>query len=224
MEHGVTPISVPFSADGTWEGDIFDLAANDWCFLMTASEIPTRKVIENARALVDFQGENLDLVMIPKLLWSLGICSPESPWHASYQPFLVHRKRVQMSSRIHENFSAQRERTGLVPIGDGCYVAHMTHTGGEAFLRKHLEYAIHEVDSDESLDSIFKRCCSSITSAFKGVGPGHELWAQKCGWNIYFYSIMLLASERGKDHLATYREIAGQLIESDWEQTETNEP
>jgi len=214
--YGIEPAHVPFSSDGTWEMDTLECANNDWVFYMTASEIPTKKLIDKMRELIETRGDELDLVYIPKVLWSLGICSDKSPWHVSYQPFLINRKRAVISDRIHANFSAPKERTATIEREDGCFVAHLTHTSGEAFLRKHLEYAIHEVNTDESEDMIAARCVSSIVSAFDGVGIGHELWAQKCGWNVYFYSIMLLAAERGKDHVKTYGEIARKLIETNW--------
>lgn len=218
-QYGVDPIQIPFSADGTQnEREAMESASHDWVFYMTASEIPTKRVIDKARELIASMGDELDMVLVPKILWSLGICSDRSPWHISYQPFLVNRQRVQISDQIHANFSAPKERTGVIQIEDDCFVAHMTHLSGESFLRKHLEYALREVESDEPSQSIIQRCCMNLLSAFKDVAPGDELWAQKCGWNVYFYSIMLMAEERGKDHQKTYDQIAKGMIAKDWSQ------
>ena len=215
-KYGVTPIQIPFSPDGTSEPDCLSIGSNDWVLAMTASNVPTKKLIDECRKIIEEKGDDLDLVQIPKILWSLGICSNESPWYISYQPFLYHRKRVQFSTKIHSNFSAPPERIGKISLVPDCFLAHMTHTSGEAFLRKHLEYAIQEVASDEPYESIVERCCINIATQFKDVHPSHELWAQKCGWNVYFFSIMLLAAERGKNHPKTYDEIAKTLIEKDW--------
>jgi hypothetical protein len=214
--YGVEVIPVPFTDSAHFDPSFIDPASNEWVFLMTASETPTRNLIHQINKLLDERSHELDLVAVPKRLWSFGIHSKQSPWGVSYQPFLMRKGGVIMSAEIHRNFSHAEGRGATIPFDDLTFVDHATHATAEKFLKQHMEYALAEVNSDESTDSINQRCANALLGAFEGVNPGHELWSQRCGWNVYFWSILLLASERCKDHRPLYESISRSIIATDW--------
>ncbi len=86
------------------------LPKHRWVWLGTASEIPTPTVVQKAKQIIT-SNPNLDLVYVPRKLYSFGFYSQKSPWGIKYYPFLVNRECAIIRNLIHRNFQARDRLT-----------------------------------------------------------------------------------------------------------------
>ena len=221
--HGdrVVVLQVPFVAQGdddmvTW----CQQARADWIFGLTCSEIPTRGVITASRTLI--REPDVDLVYVPRRIYSFGHHHPTSPWSISYYPFLFHRQRAIIRNIIHDQFTARDpSRTRRIPYDPSCCVFHFTHASAHGFLTTVTSYAQVEV-SRLPADAIPGRLVHSFAEIRRAI-PG----ILRCGrqgpmilaaWCLYHFAVALHAMERaeGVPVQERYRLEKTRLLEHEW--------
>src|SRR5580658_5231605 len=145
----VRVLSVPFSLQGQDSfGEWVRAAAHDWIFCGTCSEIPTRRLIEEVRKILKDESERLELIWVPRRMYSFGIHDPNSPWNVAYYPFLLHRERALITEVIHEHVKPRNQaNTRMVPYAEDCCVYHLTHPSVARFIEVHAEYARVEAEA-----------------------------------------------------------------------------
>ena len=90
----VRVVVAPFTPQGHEDSvAAIQVPLHRWIWIGTASEIPTPKVVQEARRIVS-ESPNLDLVYVPRKLYSFGFFSKESPWGVKHYPFLVNREQI----------------------------------------------------------------------------------------------------------------------------------
>lgn len=143
-------IDIPFSPQGSESAvEAITHASFDWVFVSTASEIPTRKLIETARAVIDQSHGKLDLIRVPRKIFSFGIHDQEAPWNISYYPFLVNRRKAHITDNIHNNFHpTNHSNTVSIPYTDECCVYHLTHPTAKAYLHAMSQYFESEASAE----------------------------------------------------------------------------
>lgn len=215
---GATVISVPYSPAGAGDpAPVFAAAKHAWCFAMTAGEVPTRSLIETAGKVIASAPETLGMVYLPKRIYSFGIHHEHSPWGLSYQPFLVHRERVEIREDIHNNF---RLRDGFhhvaIPFERG-HILHPTHATVSAFLRSHFDYILEEV-------RVEKNPQTAINTALQTAQMAQQMFAipdlrmQALAWNIYFSGVALAWMEKARntDVPTQYSNLRNHILDLDW--------
>lgn len=217
----VTVVDIPYSAKGHDDFEsYFSFAANDWIFIGTASEVPTHKLIEQARRLLDTHGATLDLVHVPRKMYSFGVHSPASPWYVSYYPFLVNRAKAHIERTIHENFSpATPEGAGRIDYAEDTCVYHCTHPDAATYLRDITQYFAAEAASCTDPDAKIKECFDNIQKYEVQLREGgDELFGLYCAWPIYWLGTALSVWEkkRGLDVPAYYATLKNDVLKKEW--------
>ncbi|HEY9075459.1 MAG TPA: glycosyltransferase [Anaerolineaceae bacterium] len=214
-------VDIPYSPSG--HNDIFfstSLASYDWIYHGTASEIPTRKLIATmTRILNETQGE-LDLIYVPRKLYSLGIHSEQSVWHYRNYPFLTNRKKTIYSNQIHDNFHPRDlNNTRTIPYADDCCVYHCTHVSARSYLLNMIDYFMAEAKDCKDPDQKIRECMALITEYEPRLrAGGKELFGHYCSWAIYQLGTAMFVweKERGIDVEKYYRELKEQILQNDW--------
>lgn len=191
------------------------LAHNDWIWFLTPGEIPTRKLVTRAKEVLDESGDKLDLVVLPKKIYSFGIHDSRSPWSVSYQPFLVHRGRVKVSQQIHANFSG----VGItIPFEDDCYVLHPTHPNFESFVESHISYIRKEAEAEDLPGRICSAASMISKFDFGKPTPDDELFGQMCAWRFYHWGTMLACwcKLRGVSADSAYAAMRASMLAAEW--------
>ncbi len=214
---GAKVVQVPFSRSGFEDPRTgINAANNDWCFCMTPGEVPTPGLIQAVKELLASRGNELDLIAIPKKLYSFGIHDTDSPWSVSYQPFLLHRKRAHISTKTHANFSLKPGGRGdTIPFSEDCHVLHPTHATVESFLRSHFDYILAVIEGCP-----VEACEEKIREAYRQMngnqfgGPKYDLLGQHAAWNLYWSGIALAAFEkrRGANIPEQYKRMASDAL------------
>ncbi len=211
---GAKVIEAPFSRAGKESmGDHMNAAKNDWVFVLTPGEVPTRKLLSEIDKLLELSWSEIDLILIPKKLYSFGLHDTDSPWSVSYQPFLVNRHRAHFSKVIHHNFGLKpgREKNlARIQFSDDCHVLHPTHATVEGFLKSHCDYILSEAECTPR-----EQCENKIREAYVNMnnhqfgGPKYSLVGQHAAWNFYWSGVALAAFEKfqQKDTPALYRNM-----------------
>ncbi len=221
----VRSVSVPFSRAGFENpAEYVHQARNDWIFFMTPGEVPTRGLIDQVRTVWSVYGHSLDLVCIPKKLYSFGIHDEASPWSISYQPFLVNRRRAVIGPNIHGNFSLRPGGQAMtIPFSETCHVLHPTHATFEGFLASHYDYilaesaALHSEERTELVHSAtakLQECVEMLQSFDFGRKP--EMLSQAFAWAFYWNGVALAAVEKireAADVPKQYRELTIKALE-----------
>lgn len=200
----------------------FNFCQTDWVFLMTPGEVPTRELIEKVKAAIAEHGEAVDIITVPKKLYSFGIHHPASPWSIGQQPFVVNRKRAVISNHVHRNFTLRPGGRVLhIPYSETCHVYHPTHATVKGFLRSHFDYIIAEADGATQPDQLIAEAQQQIvgnpfTDQTGQVPP--ELFGQACAWKLYWLGCMLAAWEKKQTRSAptSYQEETAQRLAQDW--------
>ena len=195
----------------------FSFCSNDWVFLMTPGEVPTRELINQVRATLEEHGDRVDIITIPKKLYSFGIHHPASPWSIGQQPFLVNRKRANISNHVHRNFSLKAGGLAVnIPYSETCHVYHPTHATVKSFLRSHFDYILAELDGATAPDVLFAEAQRQIVSFNFNNEPA--LLGQSCAWKLYWLGCMLAAWEKkqARNVPHEYAERAQAIIAADW--------
>lgn len=216
---GARVISVPFSpAGGELAAEHLRQARNEWLFVMTPGEVPTRLLIRRLMELLEARGNDLDLVVVPKKLWSLGVHNRTSPWSVSYQPFVVHRTRAKISGQIHRNFSAAPERCGFIEFSEHCHLKHPTHATAKGFLKSHFDYIMAEASGPDSGAELMSRGLKA--SAIFDFNGDPELLGQALAWKVYWLGVALAGWEkkRGRDVPEEYRALTEEALQ-EWRMT-----
>lgn len=173
----------------------FSFCQTDWVFLMTPGEVPTRELIDKVREALELHGDEVDIITIPKKLYSFGIHNPASPWSIGQQPFLVNRKRAAISNHVHRNFTLKPGgKYHHIPYSEACHVYHPTHATVDGFLRSHLDYIRAELAGCENPEALMAEAAQQIKSHDFGNLP--ELFGQSCAWKFYWLGCMLAAWEK----------------------------
>jgi FkbM family methyltransferase len=215
----VRVVEIPFTPQG--HDDMVSacrLASHDWIWLGTASEIPTGKLIEAAKQILA-ERPDLDLVYVPRKVYSFGFYSAESPWAILHYPFLLNRRRAQITNTIHNNFrAADKENTAKIPFADDCCVHHFTHTTARAYVAAMAQYFEAEAQRpdqpeiiEESIDTLDRRPPLRQSA-------GKEVFGLECAWRIYSLGKALFAWEklRGLDANQSYRQLRADLLQTEW--------
>jgi len=213
--------TVPYSPQGQDQADEwFKHACHDWIFIGTCSEMPTRRLISEVRALLSASKDRLDLVLVPRRMYSLGVHHPTSPWSVSYYPFLLHRHRAVITNVIHEHFkAADPARMATIPYSDDCCVHHFTHPSARRFLEIHAEYAQVEAGVERDPDLAILGWLKNIHNALSGImRTGKEWPGIFSAWALCNLMNVLLTWEkaRGLDVPAHYQQLRARLLADEW--------
>jgi len=220
-EDRVKVIDVPYSPHG--HDDVTacsKLPANDWIFFGTASEIPTRKLIEQVRETLNETNGELDLVYVPRKYYSFGIHDRRSPWYLNYAPFLVNRKKAIITNTVHRNFQPRDpQNTVTIEYSDECCVYHLTHTTAKDYM--HAMTAYFEAEAIDCEDPVAKiREC--MTNMFKHERQlrhgGDELLGHYFAWSIYWLGTALFVWEKMRDVDVNeqYTQLKQQVLQKEW--------
>ena len=195
-------------------------ASNDWIFCSTASELPTYKLIKAVKtALMRTQG-SLDLIYVPRKIYSFGIHSSQSPWSVSYYPFLLNRKKAIISNTIHENVRPrQQANTVKIPFKDDCCVYHLTHPTAKQYLSDMMQYFEAEVEACTDYATKIKQCSKFVREAqMKMLVSSDESFGLYCAWMIYWLgtALYLWEKRRGVNVSDIYSKLRHDLLEQEW--------
>lgn len=197
---GAKFVTSPFTPQGHEDKvEQFSHCTHDWVFLMTPGEVPTYELIQAVRAALEAHGDTVDIITVPKKLYSFGIHNPASPWSIGQQPFVVNRKRAVISNHVHRNFTLRPGgKVFHIPYSPTCHVYHPTHATARSFLRSHFDYILAELDGCANPDALLREAQQQITTQQFGVGTpaATELFGQSCAWKIYWLGCMLAAWEK----------------------------
>jgi hypothetical protein len=194
---GARVVTIPFTRQGHEDtvGNT-DFAANDWVFVMTPGEIPTRELVAKVREALAAHGEQVDIITIPKKLYSFGIHHPSSPWSVGQQPMLFHRRRAVLTNHVHRNFTVRDPRRMFhIPYSETCHVYHPTHATAESFLRSHFDYIMAESQGSRSPQELLTEALRQI-SAYDFNGHDPVLFGQEAAWKLYWLGCCLAAWEK----------------------------
>jgi hypothetical protein len=214
-------IRVPYSPQGQDQAeDWIKHAKNDWIFIGTCSEIPTYSLISAISDLLKINGSNLDLVMVPRRMYSLGSHHPSSPWNVSYYPFLIHRNRAIVTNVIHEHFkAADPTRIATIPYSEECCVHHLTHPSARRFIEVHAEYARVEVAVERDASLAILGWLKNLHNGLPGImRTGNDWPGIFACWALYNLMNVLLTWEkaRGLDVPAHYQQLRKRLLAEEW--------
>jgi hypothetical protein len=183
------------------------LTTHAWIYIGTPSEIPTRKLIDKCREMVD---GDYDLITVPRKMYMLGVHSENSPWCISHYKFLVNRNRTLFSNRIHHNFIARNGKEGHIEYADDCCVYHLTYTSALYYINTMKDYWQMEVEGSKNLTADIEKCFADIKQHEQKLNDGGEyVLMLKLAWYIYHYGKALFLEEkrRGMDINAVYKDI-----------------
>lgn len=217
----VKVVDIPFTPRGKNDAVALSrLPKNDWAFYGTASEIPTRKLIERAREILNERNGELDLVYVPRKMYSLGVHSPKSPWYVSYYPFLVNRKRAIITNVIHHNYRPHdQQHAARIEFAEDCCVYHCTHPSAKDYLLDMTEYFEAEAEACQNPDAKIKECFASIAHFEKQLREGgKDLMGAYCAWPIYQLGTILFIWEkqRGMNVQEYYKQLKDEVLEREW--------
>lgn len=226
----VKVVDIPFSPKGS--GDLLDIlkyVSNDWVFSTTASEIPTLNIIEHLKQVLAERESQLDVIYVPRKIYSFGIHSELSPFSVSYYPFVYNKHRALISNVIHKNISARdATRTYTIPFSDDCCVYHLTHSTAKQYILDILDYFQVEAACCTDPEAMIKECFDNIVQHHdlfqKG---GFELLGHACAWQIYWLgtALFIWENQRGIDVRLLYQQMREDIMEKEWRlKIKQNEP
>jgi glycosyltransferase involved in cell wall biosynthesis len=190
-------------------------SSNDWIFWGSPSEIPTTKCISTAKSMID---GDYDLITVPRKMYMLGIHSEYSPWNISHYKFLFNRKRINISNRIHRNFSAKNGKEGHIPFSDDCCVYHLTYSSAKYWLETNIQYWQEEAACSINPVADIQRCYAYIARHEDNLKKGgDETRLLLFAWLLYHLGTAFCLEEkrRGMDITAEYKKIYDRILE-DW--------
>jgi hypothetical protein len=222
----VKVIDIPFSLAGSEDTvSIMKLPKNEWVFLSTASEIPTKKLISKINDILKIKAEQLSLIYVPRKMYSFGIHSRKSPWNILYYPFLINKSKANIKNTIHENFSTNNKKeTYRIKYSNDCCVHHFTHTSAFNYINTMNQYFIAETNNTNNYQEKINECFSAIKSYEKKLVNGNdELFGHYCAWNIYWLGTALHIWEKQRELNVPeyYNQIKENLLKNEW-QTSVN--
>jgi len=220
QSYGAKVIDVPYSIKGGDNpSEQIKFVSNKWVFMGTACEIPTKKLIDDCKQLIEETNGELDLIYVPRKYYSFGIHNKKSPWSVSYFPFLINTEKCIIKNEIHKNYSPSNpENVGKIEYSDDTFVYHLTHPTAEDFILSHFDYM--RVEADNCIDPIAKinECFAQINTYRANLESDQSLLPHYCMWPIYWLGTALFVYEKmiGKDILSFYKEMSETIVNSEW--------
>jgi len=196
--------------------DLVNYSSNDWIYCATPSEVPTIKLIDRVKEMVN---GDYDLITVPRKMYMLGIHSEFSPWNISHYKFLINRKRTNISNRIHHNFSAKNGKEGHILYSEDCCVYHLTYTSAKYWLENNIKYWQEEAAGSTNPSIDIERALGYIKrheqKLFQG---GDETRLLYYAWLLYHLgtAFCLEDKRRGMDITSVYKKIYDQVL-NEWE-------
>jgi len=224
-------IPIPFTERGheDYAALIPTHATEDWIFLSTCSEVPTRKLIETCDEVLAAKGDQLDLIFVPRLMYFFGQHRSLENGGVAYYPFLFHKDRTKITLDIHDNFHAKDPaRTYRIPYADDCCVHHMTHPTVRSFWLSSLDYFAMEIKKDEPPEKAIRDSFKNIEKLSKRMLLEGESWLPfYCAFASYELGKALSVWEKaqGPEGAAQkYRELAAHLVAQEWQGAASTPP
>lgn len=214
--------SIPYSERGHEKlSEIPGLVRNDWVFLGTCSEIPTKKVIEACRQILDQREAGLDLVYVPRRMYAFGLHCANPDWSVCHYPFLFHRRRARITDDVHDNFHApDPARTYRIPYAEDCCVHHMTYPTARSFWMASMQYFEAEIKKDLPADKSIRQSFKNIERISQKVLQDGENWVPfYCAFVSYELGKALHVWEmaRGKDQAPLiYKNLTEHVLAREW--------
>lgn len=223
LEYGdrVKVIDVPYSPQGHEDMIAFSkFPVNDWIFFGTASEVPTRKLIEQVRKTLNETNGELDLVHVPRKYYSFGIYDRRSPWSIANFPFLINRKKAIITNTVHRNFRPRDQHNiARIEYSDDCCVYHLTHSSAKDYLRAMTDYFEAEAAACENPVEKIRECMTNIYKHERQLRQGgDELLGHYFAWSVYWMGTALFVWEKmhNKDVNQQYMQLKQQVILKEW--------
>jgi hypothetical protein len=210
---GAVVHTIPFSRQGHENmADLVKLAKNDWVWGFTPGEVPTKNLVQLAKAKVS---DAVDCIIIPHMIYSFGDFSQFSPWSISGQPRLIHRKRVRFTGLAHAPIRAIR--TDHVPYAQDCYVLHQTHVNSTAFIAAHQDYAANEVINGTP-EEVLEKAMKNYVAHDELFSVDPAMKAQWLAWKIYWLTVALqsIEADRNRDVASEYADRAAKMLGDQW--------
>jgi FkbM family methyltransferase len=212
-------VEVPFSPQG--HDDVIAAArlpVNDWIWFGTCSEIPTKKIVSEAKEIIS-NNPDLELIYIPRKIYSFGCDTPDSPWSIVKYPFLINRSRAIITNTIHNNFQPRNHsKTAEVIYSETCCVHHFTHATAKGYLAAMAQYFEAESQRPEQAEI--------IDNALKNLDGrkdlrsllGSDSFGLECAWRSYWLGVALHGWEqlRHINVIEKYAEQRKQLLQKEW--------
>jgi hypothetical protein len=215
-------VEIPFTPKGQEDTvALIGMATHKWVYIGTASEIPTRALIRELLEILHNTAGSLDLVYVPRRIYSFGIHSPDSPWSVAYYPFLINREKSIVRNVIHNNYRPSNPlNVAKVEYRDDCCVHHFAHPTAETYVRDMSQYFGAETSGtpDELRDRLAK--CMDQVNRFQPSGKPmeDEMFGLSCAWQFYWLGTALFIWEklRGVDVPALYNQLRGSIVQQEW--------
>ena len=222
--------TIPYSERGHEKlSEIPNLVQNDWVFLGTCSEVPTKKVIETCRQILDQRESELDLVYVPRRMYAFGLHCSNPDWSVCHYPFLFHRRRARITDDVHDNFHApDPARTHRIPYAGDCCVHHMTYPTARSFWLASMQYFEAEIKKDLPPDKSIRQSFKNVERISQKVLQDGENWIPfYCAFVSYELGKALHVWEkaRGKDQVPLiYKDLTERVLASEWTHTAIPSP
>lgn len=214
---------LPYSERGNEKvSDLPQLVSNDWIFFGTCSELPTRKLIEKCREIIDKEGEHVDLIYVPRKMYYFGLHFATKDWGVCHYPFLINRKRAIVTDKIHDNFHASdTSRTRSIPYADDCCVYHLTNPTARAFWMASAAYFEAEARETSDPEKEIRQCFKNLDRLSEKVLIEGENWVPfYCSYASYHLGKALYLWEKanGGNQVTSlyYRQLAMKVLEEEW--------
>jgi hypothetical protein len=214
--------SIPYSERGHEKlSDIPKLVQNDWVFLGTCSEVPTKKLIEACREILDAREAELDLVYVPRRMYAFGLHCSNPDWSVCHYPFLFQRGRTRITDDIHDNFHApDPARTYRIPYTEACCVHHMTYPTARSFWLASMQYFEAETKKDRPPEKTIRQSFKNVERISQKVLQDGDNWVPfYCAFVSYELGKALHVWEqaRGKEQgPLAYKNLTEDLVAREW--------
>lgn len=215
--YGAKVIQVGASLEGSDNrAEWVNYSSNDWIYWGTPSEIPTPKLIERVKEMIN---GDYDLLTVPRKMYMLGIHSVHSPWKIANFKFCFNRKRTNVQNKIHHNFSAKNGKEGHIAYSEDCCVYHLTYTDARYWLQTNIQYWQTEAQDSDNPARDIQKALSSIRAHEKNLlDGGDETRLLYFAWLLYQLGTAFCLEEkrRGMDVKAEYKKIYDRVLK-EWE-------
>lgn len=216
----VRVVPIPYSERGCENhAELMRLSANDWIYFATCAEVPTRRLVEEIDRVLTERGTELDVVYVPRRMYSMGAHAPTSVWSVSLYPFLVHRDRVVTPGVLHDHFRATTpERQATISYRPDTCVHHYTHASIDAFVATHLYYAAHEAATGTP-EEHFLRLREGLRALLPSLCHDRTVQVHGMGYAVYSLLVCLKRYEMdmGGPWQGVYAADAARVLEQEWQ-------
>lgn len=215
----VRVVEIPFTPQG--HDDIVSasrLAAHDWIWIGTCSEIPARKLVTEAKRIIAEQ-PGLDLVHVPRKIYSFGCDSPDSPWGVRNYPFLINRQRAHISNTIHFNFRPKdKNNIAQIAFAEDCCVHHYTHATAKGYISAMTQYFEAESERPDQAEVMQDALARLEKRRDLRALMGTDSFGLECAWRFYWLGVALHAWEklRGVNAPDRYRTMRRAVLVREW--------